>query len=675
MTAATRRRWGRVRDDETGVTASGGTTVAAEARKGTVAAPASVPTGREGKRGRGRTMMAYQRQERRQQGGDDVGVATRPRGEEQPLVPTVDEAPTYEQDTPPIYDVNRIEGDPRLSIPITSYPINEQDVVRRAYILKGLWQQYSHDFPTRVIYGLAFRGHDESDESSNSGNFLELLKWLAENNEEVDKVVLKNAPGNCILTSATIQRQIIECCADKTTGPLLADGCSDVSHKEQLALCLHYVDKIRMERQRYCECNALVKRAKERMQKLRSNGWEDFYKKKVISFCTKHNIMIPRKDGKFGPHGGSARFYPNQTNDDHFRRKVYLGVIDKISQELDNRFDEVNMELLVCMSAFNPCNSFASYDAQKIIRLAKFYPKDFTNMDFTRLEFQLDTFIDDIRKDDRFENLKTLGELSIKLVETNKACTGGRMIMDSYGHLVDDAVSTVETKQEIFSDGELSAICKENFVWAYKSPNGAFGGILIGVNGNKFDVISNHVRAFFSSVVIRNREGFKEMVTEKMVTRNGDILNFWNKKLVGLRRFLKGWSANNKKVQNENEELDLKRLDFGIISLIPKIKEASCLVREVIENGIGFLTFRRGFGQNEMSQWQQLDDMISSITLKDYDDPLRFGNWKVTKASLQDLCIDLLLLEWRLLAKEDEQDQLKTMKTKMLDCVKNLRPR
>jgi hypothetical protein len=45
---------------------------------------------------------------------------------------------------------------------------------------------------------------------------------------------------------------------------------------------------------------------------------------------------------------------------------VYIGVIDKISQELDSRFDEVNMELLSFMAALNPLNSFASFDAQKV---------------------------------------------------------------------------------------------------------------------------------------------------------------------------------------------------------------------------------------------------------------------------------------------------------------------
>jgi hypothetical protein len=35
-----------------------------------------------------------------------------------------------------------------------------------------------------------------------------------------------------------------------------------------------------------------------------------------------------------------------------------------ISQELNNRFNEVNMKLVVCMPALNPLNSFAFYDAQ-----------------------------------------------------------------------------------------------------------------------------------------------------------------------------------------------------------------------------------------------------------------------------------------------------------------------
>lgn len=103
--------------------------------------------------------------------------------------------------------------------------------------------------------GLAFRGHDETEESNNRGNFLELLKWLAGNNENANKVVLNNAPGNCILTSPRIQKQVIRCFSMETTScilkelgdehyAILADESSDISHKEQLVVCLCYVDKL-----------------------------------------------------------------------------------------------------------------------------------------------------------------------------------------------------------------------------------------------------------------------------------------------------------------------------------------------------------------------------------------------------------------------------------------------
>ena len=41
----------------------------------------------------------------------------------------------------------------------------------------------------------AFRGHDESINSRNRGNFLELIKYASLYNDEVKKVVLENAPG------------------------------------------------------------------------------------------------------------------------------------------------------------------------------------------------------------------------------------------------------------------------------------------------------------------------------------------------------------------------------------------------------------------------------------------------------------------------------------------------
>jgi hypothetical protein len=69
-------------------------------------------------------------------------------------------------------------------------------------------------------------------------------------------VVLKNAPKNAQMTSPKIQKDLINSRAKETTRlilqdlgaecfSILADESSDVYHNEQLAICLHYVDKKR----------------------------------------------------------------------------------------------------------------------------------------------------------------------------------------------------------------------------------------------------------------------------------------------------------------------------------------------------------------------------------------------------------------------------------------------
>jgi hypothetical protein len=62
---------------------------------------------------------------------------------------------------------------------------------------KVLYMSYLSYFVQCVKFllhqGLASCGHDESQSSFNKGNFLELLNMLAENFEEVAKVILSNA--------------------------------------------------------------------------------------------------------------------------------------------------------------------------------------------------------------------------------------------------------------------------------------------------------------------------------------------------------------------------------------------------------------------------------------------------------------------------------------------------
>lgn len=102
--------------------------------------------------------------------------------------------------------------------------------------------------------GLSFRGHDKSELSNNQGNFLELLKFLCVQNENVRAVSLKNAPENLKLTSPKIQKDICNTVAIETTNAImkelgddffsiLLDDSRYVSTKEQMAVALRYVDK------------------------------------------------------------------------------------------------------------------------------------------------------------------------------------------------------------------------------------------------------------------------------------------------------------------------------------------------------------------------------------------------------------------------------------------------
>jgi hypothetical protein len=72
------------------------------------------------------------------------------------------------------------------------------------------------------------------------------------------------------------------------------------------------------------------------------------------------------------------------------------------------------------MSSFNPKYSFVSFDKDNLVKLAKFYPKDFPITDLRRLTYQLGNFIANMHGDERFNKVKSIAELSALLVETNK---------------------------------------------------------------------------------------------------------------------------------------------------------------------------------------------------------------------------------------------------------------
>ena len=80
------------------------------------------------------------------------------------------------------------------------------------------------------------------------------------------------------------------------------------------------------------------------------------------SFCAKNKIKNPDMDTFYRLVGRDRRFFIKIKNLYHFRVEMFLSVLDRQLQELDEKFDEVNAELLICMASFSRIDSFAAFD-------------------------------------------------------------------------------------------------------------------------------------------------------------------------------------------------------------------------------------------------------------------------------------------------------------------------
>ncbi|RID58618.1 hypothetical protein BRARA_F01907 [Brassica rapa] len=114
---------------------------------------------------------------------------------------------------------------------------------------------------------------------------------------------------------------------------------------------------------------SLVESTKRELQKLRDDGWNDFV-----------NPRNPRKRS-------------NITNIHHYKVNCFCTVLDLQIQEFNDLFTDVTTDLLNCMAALSPTDSFYGFDKEKLMILAK---------------------------DERFKSVENLGDLSCLMVKTQK---------------------------------------------------------------------------------------------------------------------------------------------------------------------------------------------------------------------------------------------------------------
>ena len=155
----------------------------------------------------------------------------------------------------------------------------------------------------------------------------------------------------------------------------------------------------------------LVKGAKRRLQELRENGWENLIAD-ISSFCEKNEIDILDMNEPYVPHERSKRNTHKVTNHHHYKTQLHVAVVDFQLKEMDERFDNMNIELLTCISCLDPRDSFIAFDKQRLVQFARFYPLEFDEIDLLTLEDQLENYVEDLRGDEDFKDLKGVGELA-----------------------------------------------------------------------------------------------------------------------------------------------------------------------------------------------------------------------------------------------------------------------
>ncbi|KAL9830568.1 putative transcription factor and/or regulators TTF-type(Zn) family [Arabidopsis thaliana] len=396
----------------------------------------------------------------------------------------------------------------------------QDDIVKREYRIR---LNASIDCCRYLVrQGLSFRGHDESVDSENRGNFLELVKYTAGQNEAVSKVVLENAPKNNQMVCPKIQKDIVHCFAEEVIRSiiqevdhdvfcLIVDESADISDKEQMAVVFCFVDKHGTVKERFiglihvketfsaslkCAIDSLFAKLGLSIKQLRGQGYDGASNMKgefnglrslilrenssaYYIHCFAHQLQlvvvaVAKKHFKIGDFFDMISVLINVVGAsckrkdrvrDEFRKKLEEGInqvdlftlIIKVlewieddgtdstkrrqanvalqrkdqdilnamslvkstkqqlfklrddgwdsflNEEFNDRFDEVNTELLGCVASLSPTDLF-----------------HFTPIDRRSLEHQLGLYIDNIWEDDRFANLKSLGDLARVMIETRK---------------------------------------------------------------------------------------------------------------------------------------------------------------------------------------------------------------------------------------------------------------
>jgi len=93
----------------------------------------------------------------------------------------------------------------------------------------------------------------------------------------------------------------------------------------------------------------------------------------------------------------------------HYHYDIFNSTIDFQLEELNSRFSDGTVKLLVFSSTLEPKNNFKSFKTDVIYKLAeKFYPEDFNGQEMYYLRSQVEHYQIDVIHHESFQNMSTI---------------------------------------------------------------------------------------------------------------------------------------------------------------------------------------------------------------------------------------------------------------------------
>ncbi|XP_071694408.1 uncharacterized protein [Rutidosis leptorrhynchoides] len=328
--------------------------------------------------------------------------------------PTID-VEKNDNSKPKEFKLDSLVRDPGIRPSIMEYPSNHRDDIRREYIKLGPYQLHKSNYPLSASGSKGVI--NERPNSVNQGNFLELLKFIASYNKEVENLVLHNAPQNATYTSPYLQLALVAASKEVVevrkffTNMNFIINVIDSSAKRhdqlqdaQLFEISHLADIGELQSGRGTNQLQSLQRPGDTRSSLHYRSIRSLLRLYDPAIIVLRDITI---NGSTSSQKGDASF-----------ALTHLMLFDSQLQELNSRFNESVTELLQLSVALDPRRLFNKTDICNLAK--KLYPLDFTEQENIQIKNELQHYEIDVPNHPQLKKARMIAELCRGLQETGK---------------------------------------------------------------------------------------------------------------------------------------------------------------------------------------------------------------------------------------------------------------